>query len=74
MNTREISRQRRKVTRRGHLMTVRQLIAALLASCEDDFDREVFLAPNAQPVDAVEAFAGNKEWELDPYIILRGPA
>lgn len=51
-------------------MTVRQLIAALLANCDENFDAEVFLCPNVQAVDAVESCPGNPMYGLQPYITL----
>ena len=51
-------------------MTVRQLIAALLAHADEDFDREVYLCPNVQPVDAVETCPGDERWGLAPYVTL----
>lgn len=51
-------------------MTVRQLIAALLANCEEDFDRQVYLCPNVQAVDAVESCPGDPLYDLNPYVTL----
>jgi len=49
-------------------MTVRQLIAALLAHADGDVDREVYLCPNVQAVDAVELCPGDEH--LAPYVVL----
>lgn len=52
------------------VMNVRELVAALLANCDEDFDREVFLCPNVQTISAVEACPGDTTWGLDPYVTL----
>lgn len=51
-------------------MNVRQLIAALLANCNEDFNQEIYLCPNVQAVDAVESCPGDPTFGLAPYLTL----
>lgn len=53
-------------------MTVRQLIAALLARTGGDVDLEVFMHPMVESVDAVEVMPGDATYDLLPYVVLRG--
>lgn len=50
-------------------MTMAELIALLQDT--QAWDSQVFLCPNAEPVDGVEFCPGDPLYDLDPYIILR---
>lgn len=48
-------------------MTVLELIEKL---GELDLRADVFTGPNADPVTAIEQFAGDKTYDLDPYVVI----